>query len=74
MKAPLVKFLAWSTCSVAVATALVAIAGVANPSTAYARVLVVPEPAVLLLLVPAAGCRFTFPAVAHAPHNSSRQP
>jgi FtsH-binding integral membrane protein len=46
---PLIKVFAWSTCSVAIATVLVAVAALVTPSTAQAQVLEVPEPAVLLL-------------------------
>ena len=50
MKPPFIKFLTWSTCSVAIATALVIITGLVSPKSAAAQVLVVPEPAMLLLL------------------------
>lgn len=50
MKPPLIKFLTWSTCSVAIATAVVTMAGVLSPNSAAAQVLVVPEPAMLVLL------------------------
>ena len=50
MTPPLIKFLTWSTCSVAIATAVVVIAGFVSPGSAAAEVLVVPEPAMLFLL------------------------
>ena len=50
MTPPLIKFLTWSMCSVAIATALVIITGLVSPKTAAAEVLVVPEPAMLVLL------------------------
>ena len=50
MKPPLIKFLTWSTCSVLIATAVVTMAGLVSPDSAAAEVLVVPEPAMLVLL------------------------
>jgi hypothetical protein len=50
MTPPLIKFLTWSTCTVAIATFLVIITGLVVPKSAAAEVLVVPEPAMLLLL------------------------
>jgi len=50
LKAPLIKFLKWSTCGVAIAAAVVTTATLASPDSATAQALVVPEPAVLLLL------------------------
>jgi hypothetical protein len=46
---PLVKVLKWSMCSAVIATVLVVVAALLTPSTAQAKVLEVPEPAVLLL-------------------------
>ena len=50
MKPPLIKFLTWSTCGVAMTTLLVIITGLVSPKSAAAEVLVVPEPAMLVLL------------------------
>lgn len=50
MTPPLIKFLTWSTCTVAIATAVVTMAGLLRPNSAAAEVLVVPEPAMLVLL------------------------
>ena len=50
MNPPLIKFLTWSTCSVVIATAAVTMAGLLSPDSVAAEVLVVPEPAMLILL------------------------
>ena len=50
MKPPFIKFLTWSTCIAAIATALVAVADFVSPNSAAAQVVVVPEPAMLVLL------------------------
>ena len=50
MKPPFIKFLTWSTCSVVIAIAAVAMTGLLNPESAAAEALVVPEPALLALL------------------------